>query len=371
MFILILLFGIFSIVACEDESKDFTSGSFYPPGTVKPTDPGTDTTILEEDKCWEAPIEVEKAVDFNQLFTRYSGWTGGDATYSVTLPDGRTLWLFGDSFIGTVNPDRSRPNGPFKRNAAMVQDGDQMTTLQGGPSAFVEPVEPGWWYWPGHGIAHGDTLQVIYFGFKSTGGGAWDFAYASIDVATFSLPDFQLLGIERKTSDPSTNFGACILEEDGYLYLYGAEKNGLSKYLHVARVAGQDLNGEWEYFDGSNWTANAFSSARLFAHVSEQFSVFKNNGRYFLLTQHHILGSEIYLYDSDKLYSGFGNKKLLYCTPESKQADLFTYNAFAHTQFLQNGELLVSYNVNTSDFAKLYKDADSYRPFFVWVIGWE
>ena len=41
-------------------------------------------------------------VDFNQLFTRFSEWTGGDATYSVPLPDGRVLWMFGDSFIGTV-----------------------------------------------------------------------------------------------------------------------------------------------------------------------------------------------------------------------------------------------------------------------------
>ena len=47
---------------------------------------------------------------FNRQFTRLGdGWTGADGTYSVALPDGRTVWMFGDTFLGRVNPDRSRP----------------------------------------------------------------------------------------------------------------------------------------------------------------------------------------------------------------------------------------------------------------------
>ncbi|MBI1226631.1 MAG: DUF5005 domain-containing protein [Bacteroidetes bacterium] len=367
----LLCFAMVLAAGCKDEKDDFTEGSFYPPGAVQPQNPSTDTTITTTEKCWEAPIETTKAVDFNQLFTRYSGWTGGDATYSVPLPDGRTLWMFGDSFIGTVNPNRTRPNSPFKRNAFVVQDGDEMTTLTGGATAFVEPAEAGWWYWPGHGISHGDTLQVILFGFKSTGSGAWDFAYASVDIATFSLPDFQLLSIERKITDPPTNYGAAILQDDGYLYLYGSEKQGFSKFLHTARVPGDNLNGEWEYFDGTGWTTDPSQSARHFANVSDEFAVFKSGDRYYLLTQHHILGGEIYLYDSDNPVSGFSNKKLLYCTPQTGVNGQFTYNAFAHPQFSQGGELLVSYNVNTNNFADLFKNADTYRPFFVRVKGWE
>ncbi len=33
---------------------------------------------------------------------RGPGWTGGDGGWSVPLPDGRVLWLFGDSFLGRV-----------------------------------------------------------------------------------------------------------------------------------------------------------------------------------------------------------------------------------------------------------------------------
>lgn len=365
---------LFYLGACKDESSDFTSGNFYPINpNVKPDTTTSDTTIIPVDQiCWAAPIEVQKAADFNQLFTRYGGgWTGGDATYSIPLPDGRILWLFGDSFMGTVRADRSRPASGFQRNALVVQNGSDLTTLPGGSSAYLAPAEAGWWYWPGHGLAHGDTLQVMMFGFKSTGGGAWDFAYSSLDVATFLLPDFKLLRMDRKATDPTVNYGACVLEDGGYTYLYGAEKVGFSKFLHVARVKGKDMNGAWEYFNGTGWSSNASESARVFAHVSEQFSVFKYNNHFYLLTQHHILGGEIYIYDSDSPAIGFDHKKIVYCTPQSKVTNLFTYNAFAHMQFSGNGDLLVSYNVNSSVFGDLFSNADNYRPYFVRVKGWQ
>lgn len=363
--------GYFS--ACKEESDDFTSGNFYPidPNPVDTVITPVDTTIDPQDVCWALPISVTKAADFNQLFTRYNGWTGGDATYSIPLPDGRIVWIFGDSFIGTVKPDRSRTGNSFVRNAIMIQDGNQMTTLTGGASAFLAPSTPGWWYWPGHGQAHGDTLQVVFFGFKSTGGGAWDFAYASVDVVTFLLPNFTVLSIERKVTDPPVNYGACVMEDGGYTYLYGSEKVGLTKFLHVARVQGTDLNNTWEYFNGTAWSTDPSASARVFANVSDQFSVFKKDSRYYLLTQHHILGGEIYIYDSDNPAIGFDDKKLVYCTPQSTVGNLFTYNAFAHTQFSGSDGLLVSYNVNSFVFADLFQNADNYRPYFVRIKGWE
>ena len=32
------------------------------------------------------------------------GWTGGDGTYSLALPDGTNLFMWSDSYIGTVDP---------------------------------------------------------------------------------------------------------------------------------------------------------------------------------------------------------------------------------------------------------------------------
>ncbi|MCB9263984.1 MAG: hypothetical protein H6558_03050 [Lewinellaceae bacterium] len=170
---------------------------------------------------------------------------------------------------------------------------------------------------------------------------------------------------------PVINYGACILEEDGYYYLYGAEKDGLLKYLHLTRVpVSEGPGGEWAYFNGTDWVPEPGQSARLFANVSEQFSVFKYEGRFYLLTQHHLLGERSTFTGRRLLSVPFTEKKLVYCTPQTG-GDIFTYNAFAHTQFLNDGALLVSYNVNSFNFSGLFTNADNYRPYFVWVKGWE
>ncbi|MFY0628720.1 MAG: DUF5005 domain-containing protein, partial [Reichenbachiella sp.] len=44
---------------------------------------------------------VESDKEFDDFFTRRKpGFTGGDGTYSVNLPNGTNIWIFGDTFIG-------------------------------------------------------------------------------------------------------------------------------------------------------------------------------------------------------------------------------------------------------------------------------
>jgi hypothetical protein len=49
-------------------------------------------------------IRFNIAIDneYNALFTRNKGWTGGDIAQTVSLTDSLTLWLFGDSWIGDL-----------------------------------------------------------------------------------------------------------------------------------------------------------------------------------------------------------------------------------------------------------------------------
>jgi len=52
------------------------------------------------------------------------GWTGGDGTYSLLLPDGTNLWMWSDSYIGKVNPTtRLRSNYLFTaHNSLTIQN---------------------------------------------------------------------------------------------------------------------------------------------------------------------------------------------------------------------------------------------------------
>ena len=39
---------------------------------------------------------------WNAVFDRRDGWTGADVAGTVALGDGRMLWLFGDTWIGSI-----------------------------------------------------------------------------------------------------------------------------------------------------------------------------------------------------------------------------------------------------------------------------
>ncbi len=62
------------------------------------------------------PLAVPDAA-LDALWAHYGDqgghWTGGDRTASVALPDGRTVWLFSDTFLGQVlagpQPAGNRP----------------------------------------------------------------------------------------------------------------------------------------------------------------------------------------------------------------------------------------------------------------------
>src|SRR6478609_2161514 len=70
-----------------------------------------------------AIIMTTEALYWDSVFTRYgNGWTGGDGAISYRLPDGRVLWLWGDSFLDTVYADRHRPVIGFIHNQITTTD---------------------------------------------------------------------------------------------------------------------------------------------------------------------------------------------------------------------------------------------------------
>lgn len=325
----------------------------------------------EQSACWDNSVHVCRDSTYIDLFTRSTGWTGGDATYSVDLKHGKTLWMFGDTFIDQVSPDRSRPSFRLINNSFVLQDGSEMSTYHGGtstqPTAFVTPPEEGDWYWPGDGTVANGKLYVFMHGFGNETGGAWDFFRTSIDLLTINIETLEIESNQRLFADPTISWGAVITEDKDYTYVYGVKSQNPSKYLYVART-NDDLSQKWEYYDGSDWSEEESSATSIFEGVSEQFSIWKDDGTYYFLTQHNVFGKEISIYNSSLPQGAFGDKKVVYCTPETG-GDIFTYNAFAHDH-IYSDSLLVSYNINSFDFNDLLESADNYRPYFVKIGGW-
>ena len=326
-------------------------------------------------------IQATAAPDagMNARFAAYGGdntsvddWTGADGTYSTRLPDSRDVWVFSDSFLGLVNGDGSRPtDAPFLNNTVVVQDaGGLVQTLHGGtqsePTSLFVPSDGSDWYWPQEGVVEGAFLRVFLQKYMRTGPNAFDFKWVGTDIASLSLPDLTLQSITGGPATASVTYGAAVLQRGAYTYIYGVEDGAFVNYLHLARAPAGNLLGAWEFFGPSGWSPDPADSMRLVDDVGNGLSVTRVGGRYVLITVagSNFFGSEVVLRVACKPWGPWGPQIHVYDAPEHG-GGLFSYNAHAHEQFTQGGELLVSYDVNTTRAGDLWKDVTIYRPRFL------
>jgi hypothetical protein len=316
-----------------------------------------------------APATADDVDEFNQLWgadRSGAGWTGGDVTFSVPLPDGRVAWIFGDTFIGHVSAEGRRTGG-MVNNALVIQDGPCLTTHVTGtpeaPASLITPDEPGEWYWPADATVADGELHVHAWRVSDTGPGPWDFAVTGTDLVTFALPGLELRSIRPLPAGPGVTWGAAVSEDEDFTYVYGvAAGPGGAPRLHVARAAA-DLDAPWEYRTADGWTEDPAASAEQLHGVSHQLSVLRDGDRYFLITQDAWLGPGIVLYRGGSPAGPWEGPEPLALAP-APLPGAFTYNAVAHPQTVAGGRLLLSYNVNSLSPA-LLENASLYRPRFV------
>lgn len=372
---IITLCAMLSLCACEPSHFDDIPENYIPPVPEK-----KQMELITNNGCWDSKIQVYEDLQYNNFFTRYgNGWTGGDGTYSVKLPDGRILWMFGDSFFGKVNPDRSRPNTPLTRNAVMVQTGetfDGFTSINPGtqeaPAPFIaHAAPPDHWYWPYDATIKNGKVQYLLAHMQKTGSGGFDFKNVSTDLAILSLPDLKLESLTpNKYPAGDITFGSTVYEDaDGFTYIYGISNAPLEKRVHIARAPEGDLTKAWQYWNGTTWT-DTLSNYVIYKSASDQFSVFKDGSKYYLVTQEILFGSKIFIAESNALTGPFTNQRILYCTPETG-GTVITYNAFVHPELSRDGELVISYNINNNDFPAVFRNADYYRPKFIRIKNWK
>jgi hypothetical protein len=336
--------------------------------------------VVSEGQGTAAGLTVVPDKTFDQMLEAYgdsgTGWTGSDGMYSVPLPDGRVIWLCGDTFLGIVEPGHRRPAGtPMIHNSAIVQDGTRLSTLYQGtheqPLPWVTPPDSTGWYWPGDGTVEGDRLRIFLFHFISTGPSGWDFAQVATDIGTFVLPDLQLesitpttTGLVKMPGGTQVNYGVAILEDGPYTYLYGVEDVPFNKYMHLARAQAGNVLGPWEFFTGTGWSRDPQSAIRILGGIADQYSVTKTRDGYILIAQDHGIGKNMLIYGSKHPTGPWQSGGVLYSTPESG-GNIYTYGATAHPEFTIDGWLLISYNVNSFDFGDVFRNVNDYRPRFI------
>ncbi|MGW1377773.1 DUF4185 domain-containing protein [Streptomyces sp. NPDC002446] len=352
---------------------------------------------------------------------RVDDWTGGDGTHSVRLPDGRTLWLFSDTFLDRIQPPPNpqgenhgwrtadRGGTPFLRhNSAVVmsRSGRLERTLTGGTAAAPGPFFPdpagGGWRWPVHASveprrpgAIEQVVRVLLWN-RAPGTGPWIFGVPrSTEVATLSLPDLRLEGIEETVAPGATDpgrrvlYGAAAVRDGGWTYVFGGDDPpsapGSSAYL--ARVpAGRltDRSG-WRFWDGARWQRRAERARPVLADggrrgVGSAFTVVRDDGgTWVLFTMDTGAGGAAALRTITGYWScspqgpwhGPAGRLTPPRPPAPDPQHIAAYNPQAHPEFTADGGLLLSYDINwlgppgVPADPRVNGDVELYRPRFV------
>lgn len=345
---------------------------------------------------------------FDSMFTAYGNntdpsvvrWLGGDSTWSIRLPDGRTIWIFSDTFVGHVVWDGSRgvysipQSTTMIHNCYVVQQPNAMVlgkTLYSGtpaqPRSLISPgANDGSWYWTGDATIEGTKLRQLVTRWQRTGPGVFDVVQLAVDVATFSLPALQLQRIDStphgytvtKGSGFGVSYSAGIREDTGYTYLYGVEDGGLEKWLHVARWPAGNILAPWQFWTGRGWSADPQASGRLVSggaamdNLATEVGVSRGASRlYNLVDQDFCIGDDLLLYTGQSPWGPWTRQGTMYTCPEHAAYQqlgydqVYPYNSKGHPEFCSGGRMLVTYNVNSFNPPDVYADASIYRPRFL------
>lgn len=189
---------------------------------------------------------------------RTRGWAGGDLMDRVELPDGRVLWIFGDTFVGDVDAEGRLASGHrFVHSSAVIQDGtcfDMVETDDGW--GWVSWLPDGTWLWPQEATLDGAFLHVFMVRVEHLPGVApgLDFRVVGGALAVFSLDDLShpFAVIDGTPAVDGHPFGFGVVRDGGHHYTY-AHINRVGSFVSRVPVGQLADFDSWEYWDGSVW----------------------------------------------------------------------------------------------------------------------
>lgn len=333
--------------------------------------------------CFEASAWREG----DALFHRDGHWVGADGASSVDLGGGRTLWLFGDTWIDPSGQGM-RQGARMVSNTVAIQTGADPSKASitfywgeaddGTPAAFV-PDRNDERHWFGNGVRVGNRLLLFLnrvrnsdggLGFESAGWTAW-----MVDNPDSEPSAWQM----RELKTPENSLGvlvgfAAVLQLGGHVYAFGSEDPVKSHPIYAARwtaqqvVSGNLLAPEWWAGDRLGWVADASRAPRwpLFENGQSELSIHWEPATQRFLGVHTqgFGAADVVIRAAPALTGPWSAPRMLYRPSEYYRPNAMIYAAKAHPQ-LAGGDLLLTYASNSFRFSEMISDHSIYFPRFV------
>jgi hypothetical protein len=347
------------------------------------------------------------------------GWLGGDGAYSVPLGNGTSLWIFGDTYVGTSNAtSRTQSNGFVHNSIAITTCSGQSCTFQyywtgmntssQGP-VFSVPGSATDWFWPMDGFVYNGTLYLALMQMHSTGsGGAFGFAYSGAQMASITNftadPSQWSISYQVLNTGGTAVPGASIVVNQGpngnpdptdpgganYAYFFTVIPNVNSStppYMALLRLPLDQLNSatrpgntNWEYFTtGSTWSSWSDTDTSL---PGDNAAVINPGATEMTVRYHSSTNQWIAVYpvglDGTAFYAlsfsmaaNWGPSEALYSYPEMQPSNpnytpnVFCYAAKEHVELESAGQLLFTYACNSTQESDIINNMNLYRPVVV------
>lgn len=341
-----------------------------------------------EKQCAPATLpQVSVNADLSQRFaTLYGpGWIGGDSTYSARLPDGRLVFVFSDTFIGTAEESGKASIIGMPRNSLLVGSLDALASVYSGtqeaPQSLIPAREGGKWFWAFATYVENNNLLVFVNEFDA--GNVFGRFTGKSGIAVIDVPKGKTPQYNRVTllpDDMHTAWGRAVLSEKGYRYVYGIAMNPASDAfsgMKIARIPdGKSTQmGQWQYWNGREWGKNA-QDAAVVPTVNELDGVMKMPAK--MGTGYMAVSIPAGVFTDTVFQLSFAcspqgpwsKPETVYTLPEITGPQAYkneiAYLPTVHPELSEAGRIVVSYNINTTDGLAAYQNnIRIYQPRFL------
>jgi hypothetical protein len=242
------------------------------------------------------------------------------------------------------------------------------------------------WFWPaGGGIltrpgTRAARLTLFYTRLARRGGDAagtvWDFNPVGTTVAIVHNPSDEPRAWRVNTFDlgPIEQAGrriawgvAAARETSSRVFVLGVDgTETLNKKLVLARVESDRIGDRrhWQFWTGRDWSRRRTDATPVCDHVADELSIHKQGRHWVMVYMEPNLGRRIMVRTARALSGPWTGPRIIYECPEPAiDKHQIVYAARAHPELAGSSsrDLLVSYAVNSTDFALMLADAGIYR----------
>lgn len=336
---------------------------------------------------------VEPWPEADALFHQDPRWLGSDGGASVDLGGGRSLWLFGDTFVALDRRD-VRERSCMVRNTVAVMDGRSPETAtmtfhwRTAPDGLPESFFPAGgrdicfqaddsWFWPLDGVRveSGGPLVVFLSRLRPDREGL-GFAGDGWEAVLVENPDddpeeWRVDSLGGPPNPWGIELGnPAVHVEDNWLYAFGTSE---PFDVHLARwpvgtVLAGDLGApEWWTGEERGFVPEVEldeKPATLFADALAE-SVREVDGGFVALQTIGIGKASLGVRRAPAVTGPWSEPEVLWQPPEAERAGVSIYGFETHPELDADGALALSYGSNADEFADVIADESLYYPRFV------